>query len=169
MYNKKREIEPHSRPCFWKEARMKRTILTAGTYLFLATAAAAQVGPPPPSPPVAASSTSSPTAAGSGSIGPVVVSVAVAYTARGILGTQVIAHAQRRQATLLEFLLWPLPTRAPSPTERRRLELMLAYDNLPSRLRQHMHDVVGDRKAWTYPSTRAMMAALRRAGVRWSR
>lgn len=40
------------------------------------------------------------------------------------------------------------------------------YDQLPARKAKFFSDVIGDRKPWTYPSLRRMLAELKAAGIK---
>ena len=89
---------------------------------------------PPPGPPDPVSAVVQTFAKSStSSAGPVAVGGAIAYVGRGMIGTQVIAHAERRQANGCEFATWPFDKACkPGKQERKYLEFLLTFGNIPS-------------------------------------
>ena len=119
--------------------------------------------PPPPPPPAPTPTPSTPASATSSpSVGPYVVGAAMIYVARGIVGTQVIAHQEHRQATLCEFLTWPMHAcRRPRGSERRYLKLALEYGNLRS-VQERIEFARSGGQSFSWPANeRAMRAAIR--------
>ena len=103
----------------------RRKLLTSSALAAFASAlpiasALGQTVPPPPPPPVLQLDAA---AYPGTSIGATIVIAGMIYIVRGIIGTRIIAFLYGRQATLLEFLLWPFPTPKPGPAEQEYLEL----------------------------------------------
>jgi len=87
------------------------------------------------------------------------------YIVRGIIGTRIIAFLYGRQATLLEFLLWPFPTPKPGPAEQEYLELAHQLGELP-RFQQQISFWIAEGKPVRWPQTTKDM----RAAIKfWSR
>ncbi|OGG77613.1 hypothetical protein A3B35_01055 [Candidatus Kaiserbacteria bacterium RIFCSPLOWO2_01_FULL_54_24] len=117
---------------------------------------------PPPPPPVVELAADNPVFGGKAAVaGQTIVIAGMIYVVRGMVGTQVIAFLYRRQATLLEFLVWPFPTPKPGPAEQEYLELALKLGNLP-RFREEIRFRIADGRPVEWPAdTRAMRTAIR--------
>ncbi len=143
----------------------RREILTgsalAGLVSMLPTITFSQVAPAPALPVVSVSPDNPVFGVRTPIMGQAIVIGAMVYIVRGMIGTQVIAFLYGRQATLLEFLLWPLPTPAPTPAEIEYLRLALRLGNLP-RFREEIAFRIADGRSVEWPvDANAMRTAIK--------
>ena len=140
----------------------RRTLLTATAVLAVSGSPGLTDFVPPPIPPVIELAPDNPVFGGSGAVaGQTIVIGGMVYVVRGMIGTQVIAFLHGRQATLLEFLFWPLPTPAPTPAEEEYLRLARLLGNIRG-FQEQISFWRAEGKSVQWPqTTREMRTAIR--------